>query len=509
MTGGKVKVIFEWYVGRDAPDSLLQECSDLFGGHYGVWSAAAGERAGNRVRFPLTKMRELLGGKDARLAVARRGGTLVAYAASVQPCVPGKGTMSWVTQLVVHSDYRHQGIAKQLLFSIWGFSDHFAWGLVTANPYTVRALEKATRRRVSPERIEKGLQVLLASTSIPYVTSDSETACDGTSARINTHFPVDHSDVPEMIKQVSFSTRWDLGELPEGWEWIVFTFRDQPQIALSVDEVQEMLRVSDASTAIAYARMTMDGNHAWRKHIAQEVDFIWRECSLSVGSRVLDLGCGDGRHLIALGAKGIYGTGLDYVASRIDIANSKAAALKLNTRFLSGDARDANLGDDFDCVLCLYDVVGSYAEDAENRRILNTIVKHLRPDGVALISVMNLELTESLSPPMFSVQHEPDKLLDLPASRIMETTGNIFDPRYLMLDEQVVYRREQFAAGTALPDEILVRDRRFRRSDIESMCRASGLHVLWSRYVQAGRWDTELGATDPRAKEILLLCKYA
>jgi 2-polyprenyl-3-methyl-5-hydroxy-6-metoxy-1,4-benzoquinol methylase/GNAT superfamily N-acetyltransferase len=504
--GKKVEVTFGWHIGRDAPDSLLQECSSLFGGHYGVWSAAAGERAGKRVRFPLTKMRELLAGKDARLAVARSGTTLVAYAASVQPCVPGHGTMSWVTQLVVHSEYRHQGIAKQLLFSIWGFSDHFAWGLVTANPYTVRALEKATRRRVSTERIEKELQVILGATSIPYVTPDTETACDRKSARINTHFQVDHSEVPKMIEQVSSSTRWALGELPEGWEWIAFTFRDQPKIALSVDEVQEMLRVSDASTATAYARMTMDGHHAWRQHIAQEVDFIWRECRLSVGCRVLDLGCGDGRHLIALGTKGIYGTGLDYVASRIEMATSKAAAMKLNSRFLSGDARDANLADEFDCVLCLYDVVGSYAEDAENRRIMKTIAKHLRPDGVALISVMNLELTESLSPSTFSVQHEPEKLMDLRASRIMETSGNVFDPRYLMLDGQVVYRKEQFAAGTELPAEILVRDRRFRRSDIESLCSASGLRVLWSRYVQAGRWDTELGATDPKAKEILLLC---
>lgn len=39
----------------------------------------------------------------------------------------------------IHSykDYRQQGIAKNILFSIWGFSNHFAWGIVSANPYAI------------------------------------------------------------------------------------------------------------------------------------------------------------------------------------------------------------------------------------------------------------------------------------------------------------------------------------------------------------------------------------
>ena len=220
------------------------------------------------------------------------------------------------------------------------------------------------------------------------------------------------------------------------------------------------------------------------------------------------MGCGDGRHLLALGPRGVSGVGLDSGEARLVSANEQAAAEKLDIRFIVGDARDAALDEEFDSVLCLYDVVGSYSENQENARILNTVAKQLKKGGTALISVMNLELTKALSPAEFSAHREPDKLLELPASRIMETSGNVFDPRHLLLDPEtnVVYRREQFAAGGALPAEILVRDRRFSRDEIESMCRAAGLEVVWSTFVQAGRWEAELGATGPGAKEILLLC---
>jgi GNAT superfamily N-acetyltransferase len=183
----RVKLTFEWHVGREVSEGLKQECIDLFSRHYGVWGEAAGpQRAGKWVGFRLKQMSELMSGQDARLAVARVDGALAGYAAAVQPIVPGHGTMSWVTQLVVHAEYRKQGIAKRLLFSIWGFSDHFAWGLVTSSPYAARALEKTTRRRLSPERIAAGLPSILAGTEgVPYVKPETETLCDGESSRVN------------------------------------------------------------------------------------------------------------------------------------------------------------------------------------------------------------------------------------------------------------------------------------------------------------------------------------
>lgn len=510
--GDSVDIKLEWHIGGDAPDALLGECSSLFGQHYGVWSGVEGDRAGKPVRQSSDRIRELLRSGYARLATARKDGRLIAYAAAVQPYVAGHGTMSWVTQLVVHADFRQQGIAKRLLFAIWAFSDHFAWGLVTANPYAVRALEKATRRRVLPSRVATGAASLLGGAAeIPYIGPQTDVKCSADISLINTKFFVDHTRVPEMVQQASASAPWLLGQLPEGWEWFAFTFRNQQQISLRPDEVEEMLRASDESTAIAYARMRMDKDHNWRKHPQHEVDFVWTNCDLRSSARVLDVGCGDGRHLLALANRGISCVGIDYVENRIEAANKAAIEQNLAAHFLVRDAREADLGETFDCVLCLYDVIGSHADNSQNVRIVDTVVRHLKPGGAALISVMNFELTDHIATQRFSIAAEPDRLLDLKPSHIMETSGNIFDPNYFIVDpdEQVIYRKEQFASASTLPAEFLVRDRRFRRQEIEDMCRASGLVVLWSRFVRAGRWESALEATDSGAKEILLLCKKA
>jgi hypothetical protein len=154
-------------------------------------------------------------------------------------------------------------------------------------------------------------------------------------------------------------------------------------------------------------------------------------------------------------------------------------------------------------------VIGSYAEDAENMHILKTCVEHLKHGGMVLFSVMNFELTEHQAKHFFSLEEEPNRLTDLKPSQTMETTGNVFDPDFYMIDRKsdIVYRKEQFAEGNQLPVEFLVRDRRYRRAEIEDKCRDAGLDVVWSFFVQAGHWDRALDRRDPHAKEILVLCR--
>ena len=500
---------FECYDGPTASEELLQECSDLFGGHYGIWGPH-GVKPGQPVRQPLNCVKALLKSGDARLAIARSADQLVAYAAAVQPTVSDNGKISWVTQLVVHADFRKQGIATRLLFAFWQFSDHFAWGLVTANPFAVRALEKATRRRVQPSRASSSVDVVLqAGLGIPYITSDIHVVCADGCSLINTKFFIDHNGVPEMVRQASEDESWLLGELPEGWEWFAFTFRNQDQIPLATEELNEMLKVSDEQTAQAYARMTLDDSHTWLKYAEYEAKFVWDNCRLSTGSRVLDLGCGEGRHVLALAGMGASAVGLDYVGTRIDSAKRAALEKEADVRFLVADAREASLDEKFDCVLCLYDVVGSHANNEDNLRIVKTAGSHAATGGFVLISVMNFELTEYIATQRFSVANEPDRLLNLRPGNQMETSGNIFDPDYFMIDpdDQVVYRKEQFTKGLALPAEMLVRDRRFRARELEDICTACGLDVVWSKFVKLGDWETSIDAVDARAKEILVLCR--
>jgi hypothetical protein len=121
---------------------------------------------------------------------------------------------------------------------------------------------------------------------------------------------------------------------------------------------------------------------------------------------------------------------------------------------------------------------------------------------------MNFDLTLRRARHLFSLRKEPNRLLELVASATMETTGNVFNPEYYMIDEltEIVYRKEQFNRGGELPVQLLVRDRRYRRRDIEAMC-TKGLSIVWSRYVRAGRWEVGVNPEGDDAREILLLCE--
>jgi 2-polyprenyl-3-methyl-5-hydroxy-6-metoxy-1,4-benzoquinol methylase len=450
---------------------------------------------------------------DSRIALARVEGQLVGYAIAVQTRVPDYGVVSWVTQLVVHERYRNVRIGTSLLFSIWSFTDHFAWGLTTANPYAVRALEKATRRRCTAERIARNRRKLLAvgAKHVHFIKPDTVIDVARDRARINTEFFVDHASLDAKLRGVvTPDTPWTLGALPEGWEWLAFTFQDQPQVRLTPGEIDQMVSAADEVTKKAYSRMALaGGGHAWTRFTSQEVDEIAAHCGLHRGSVVFDFGCGEGRHAIELGLRGHKVTGVDYLENFVEAASRAAAERRLaDVSFVLGDCREISLPEQADAIICLYDVVGTYGDNAENQMILANLARHLKPAGRTLISVMNREPTERLARNWFSLSEDPDALLRLPPSRTMEQTGNIFNPEYYMVDREtlVVYRKEQFESPTSLPAELVVRDRRFTVEEIVAMCEAAGLRVLWTRNVRSGAWNTPLDRADDRAKEILVLC---
>lgn len=52
-----------------------------------------------------------------------------------------------------------------------------------------------------------------------------------------------------------------------------------------------------------------------------------------------------------------------------------------------------------------------------------------------------------------------------------------------------------------------MRDRRFTKDEIVSLCEDVGFSVIEAKYTNASGWEKEYEATDRRAKEILLICK--
>jgi SAM-dependent methyltransferase len=75
------------------------------------------------------------------------------------------------------------------------------------------------------------------------------------------------------------------------------------------------------------------------------------------GMRVLDVGCGTGRHLVLLGDRLRLGVGVDYERSYIAEAAHRAGASHLH--FVTGDATAIPIGAEFDFAMCLTNTWGT------------------------------------------------------------------------------------------------------------------------------------------------------
>jgi len=511
------KYLFEYNLGNwvVSTHDKLEELASFYSEHYGVWSENSPFNKGKKISLSANKIKEWLNNDISELWTVRDNGELVGYAIALKGISGSNEKLIWVTQFVIHTDYRNIGIGKRLLFSIWGFSSFFAWGLVTANPFAVRALEKATRRRCEPIRIRKNSQQLLnfGKNYVNYIDNDTDKCVTESTSKIDTNFFVDHSDLVNMLAKTTDENKpWLLGSIEEGWEWFAFTFNDQLPIELSTSEIEIMLNASDSIAQEAYNRMLMgNATHRWTDFTSLEVDYVISQCNLTSKDAILDVGCGMGRHTIELCKRGFNSTGIDYAHGLIESATSKAKDENVNARFVLGDLSSTTIdieSTNYDCIICLYDVIGSYADNFKNIQILKNLTKLLKTGGFAVISVMNLHLTESIAKHKFSLSKSSKELLALAASDTMETTGNIFNPDYFLIDEdtKIIYRKEVFSCGNSFPKELIVRDRRYYMDEIVEMCTDAGLEVIAKRYVGAG-WQNDYELNHNKAKEILLTCR--
>src|SRR5919199_5263013 len=100
-----------------------------------------------------------------------------------------------------------------------------------------------------------------------------------------------------------------------------------------------------------------------------EVDGLEAVAGLRPPMRILDLGCGQGRHSIELARRGYEVTGLDQSPVLLAEAKHRAAEAGVNVRWILADMRDAPK-EDFDLCVNLFTSFGYFAEDADNQRVL-------------------------------------------------------------------------------------------------------------------------------------------
>lgn len=120
----------------------------------------------------------------------------------------------------------------------------------------------------------------------------------------------------------------------------------------------------------------------------KQVNFIIDVLSIKNQDRILDLGCGIGRHLIELGKRGFRGVGIDFNKKFIEIANKNKGDLK-NIEFIDMDIRKINYFNEFDGAISMWTSFGYFSDD-ENLDLLKKVNRALKNKKKFLIDIENI-----------------------------------------------------------------------------------------------------------------------
>lgn len=121
-----------------------------------------------------------------------------------------------------------------------------------------------------------------------------------------------------------------------------------------------------------------------------ECDFIENELTFDKSLKILDVGCGTGRHSIELSKRGYTVTGIDLSDTQLARANEKAKKANLKINFEKQDARNLSFNNEFDIAIMLCEGGFPLMEtDEMNFEILNSVTKSLKKNGKFIFTTLN------------------------------------------------------------------------------------------------------------------------
>lgn len=136
--------------------------------------------------------------------------------------------------------------------------------------------------------------------------------------------------------------------------------------------------------AAGWARRMIDGDSpgAWAEYTEGEVRFALQQLNLRPGQRVLDLGCGWGRHSLCLASYGLRVTAMDLSHDLLALARYNAERRGLNINWVEADIVHAPLRGHFDAVAQFCDNFLTWF-DAPQRTLdaLWNVASLLKPGG--------------------------------------------------------------------------------------------------------------------------------
>ncbi len=156
--------------------------------------------------------------------------------------------------------------------------------------------------------------------------------------------------------------------------------------------------------------------YSFTKGTVQEVDHVVAALGLRAGERVLDVGCGPGRHAHELARRGIVVHGVDISAPFVELARADAPP---GATFERLDARHLPFEAEFDAAICLCQgAFGLMTASDDDATVLGAIARALRPGGRVALSAFNA---------YFAVRHHTEATFDA-ATGVAHEHTEVRDP---------------------------------------------------------------------------------
>lgn len=149
-------------------------------------------------------------------------------------------------------------------------------------------------------------------------------------------------------------------------------------------------------------------DYPFTQNTENEVAWMVKEYLTSTEMKIIDVGCGTGRHAINLATKGYKNiTAIDLSPSMIGAAKKVAKEKKVRVDFRVCDARELPFKNAFDAAICLCEgAFGLLENDTENYKVLKAVHRSLKKDGIFILTTLNIFRDDKFDPMTCRIETE-------------------------------------------------------------------------------------------------------
>ena len=158
----------------------------------------------------------------------------------------------------------------------------------------------------------------------------------------------------------------------------------------------------DTLYPVVYAHRTVEAARP-------ECDFAAQHLRINPSDRLLDLCCGNGRHLVHLLKHTHRCTGLDYSAALLGMARENT---KGRAALVRADMRKLPFHESFTVIVNFFTSFGYFLDDEENEAAARRLARALKPGGRFLIDFLNAPYVEETLVPESEKERDGFRILE-------------------------------------------------------------------------------------------------